>query len=68
MLTVLVDDEETRRDMTRDLELQSCHVAENGDCHGVVTPDITDLPENSGMAAPPCTSNRIFFMFCLHRH
>lgn len=29
MLTVLVtvDDEETRRDMTRDLELQSCHVA-----------------------------------------
>lgn len=26
MLTVLVDDEETRRDMTRDLELQSCHV------------------------------------------
>lgn len=66
MLTVLVDDEETRRGKTRDLTLQSCHVpvAESGGC---VTPDITDLPENSGMAALPGTSVS-FLCFSLHRH
>lgn len=60
MLSVLVDDEETRRDMTRDLALQSCHVAKGGGC---VTSDITDLPENSGMSRSSLSCTYLFYVF-----